>query len=223
MSGLSGKTALITHAGSDLGRAIALRLAAAGASVVLADPSAEAARASAGACDGARVVDWPSAGGDATAEDFAAVLRAVGDVDLAVNLAGSSRPTPLHKVADGAYRLTLSSNLDEVFGFLRAELASMIRSGSGSIVNVTNAAGLKPAPGLAAFSAATNGIVGLGASAALEAAPRGVRVNTVATAATVTGGVVSMNERERADYASEVPLRRLAQPSEVAAAVEFLR
>jgi NAD(P)-dependent dehydrogenase (short-subunit alcohol dehydrogenase family) len=47
-------------------------------------------------------------------------------------------------------------------------------------------------------------------------------VNTVATAATVTGGVVSMNERERADYASEVPLRRLAQPSEVAAAVEFL-
>ncbi|MGO3151742.1 MAG: SDR family oxidoreductase [Galactobacter sp.] len=213
--------AIVTHAGSDLGRAVAEKLVADGAFVVLLDPDAEAAHATADACGGesATVLDWPSQG---TSEDYAAVVRAAGDVDVAVNLAGSSRPSPLHKMLDGAYRLTLSTNLDEVFGFLRAELASMIRSGKGAIVNVTNAAGLRPAPGLAAFSAATQGVVGLGASAALEAAPRGVRVNTVATAATRTGGVLAMNEREQADYATEVPLRRLAEPSEVAAAVAFL-
>jgi 3-oxoacyl-[acyl-carrier protein] reductase len=217
--------ALVTHAGSDLGRAIAQRLVADGAHVVLLDPDADAARATAAACGGEAtlVLDWPSSGTDAAAtEDYAAVLRAAGDVDVAVNLAGSSRPTPLHKMPDGAYRLTLSTNLDEVFGFLRAELASMVRVGSGAIVNVTNAAGLRPAPGLAAYAAATQGVVGLGESAALEAAPRGVRVNTVATAATKTGGVLAMNDREQADYATEVPLRRLAEPSEVAAAVAFL-
>ncbi|MGO1321009.1 MAG: SDR family oxidoreductase, partial [Galactobacter sp.] len=69
---------------------------------------------------------------------------------------------------------------------------------------------------------ATQAVVGLGASAALEAAPRGVRVNTVATTATLTGGVLDMNEREQADYATEVPLRRLADPSEVAGVVAFL-
>lgn len=218
---MSIQRALVTHAGSDLGRAVATRLAADGAFVVLLDPDADAARATADSCGGesATVLDWPSQG---TSEDYAAVVRAAGDVDVAVNLAGSSRPAPLHRMLDGAYRLTLSTNLDEVFGFLRAELASMIRSGAGAIVNVTNAAGLRPAPGLAAYAAATQAVVGLGASAALEAAPRGVRVNTVATTATLTGGVRDMNEREQADYATEVPLRRLADPSEVAGVVAFL-
>lgn len=233
MSGAS-KVALVTRAGSDLGRAIAVRLAADGIAVALTDRDHAAVQATAEACSGGRtaVLEWPTSGtserGHAGPEAaaFTDVVRAaeaaLGQVDLAVNVAGSSRPTPVHRVSDGAYDLTLATNLDEVFGFLRAEVAAMIRSGAGAIVNVTNAAGLHPAPGLATFSAATQGIVALGASTALEVAPRGVRVNTVASSATVTGGVVAMNERERADYATEIPLRRLGEPAEVAAVVAFL-
>lgn len=242
---LTDRHAVVTRAGSGHGRAIAQRLAADGASVLAVDADAAAAEetarliAEAGGRAVAHPLEMPDAAGQGAAGGSgaasgaaagqgiaAAVERAVaefGSLDLAVNVIGTaSSPRPLQYVSDAEWDATLASALHAEFAALRAELASMALSGGGAIVNVSSTVGLRPSPSLSPFAAATSGLNALTRSVAAEYAPRGVRINAVAPGATRTASLARMEQQVQDEYAAEVPLRRLGEPEEVAAAVAFL-
>jgi NAD(P)-dependent dehydrogenase (short-subunit alcohol dehydrogenase family) len=169
---------------------------------------------------------------DATVEaDVAAAVDAAvtkfGRVDCAVNNAGGVvAGGPLDQIAGDAWRAELDLNLTSVFHGLKHQLPAIRAAGGGAIVNNASTAGVSAVPGLAAYTAAKHGVVGLTRSAALEWADRGVRVNAL-----VTGNVDTPlyrrllgtpPERPAHELAAHNPTGRVADPREVAGLVAYL-
>jgi NAD(P)-dependent dehydrogenase (short-subunit alcohol dehydrogenase family) len=227
---LAGRAGIVTGGGSGLGRATALELAAAGARVVVADRNGDAA-------DGV-VGEILAAGGEAVGlaadvtepEACVAIVStcvdAYGRLDLAVNNAGTTgTPGSVIDYPLDAWRATMAVNLDGVFFSLRAELAVMIPAGSGAIVNVASGAGLVGFAGLPAYVASKHGVVGLTRSAAIECAPRGVRVNCVCPGSARTPmleGFMGGDPKMERAMAAAAPIGRLATPEEIAHAIVWL-
>lgn len=231
MTQLEGKVALVTGAGTGIGRASALALARAGAALCVSDID------SAGAEETARqIID---AGGtaismtcDVTKADdvsamVAATVDAFGKLDAAVNNAGIAGDFDqrLHEADDAMFERVLAVNLRGVWHCMKAELPVMLGQGGGSIVNIASVAGLIGAPKAAAYTASKHAVVGLTKSAALEYAKLGIRVNAVCPAYTdtdmarsaVLGNPLMAQIMERA-----IPMGRLGQPIEIAEAVVWL-
>ncbi|WP_459194629.1 SDR family NAD(P)-dependent oxidoreductase [Halosimplex sp. J119] len=191
MKGLEGKTALVTGAGSGIGRASARRFAEEGANVVVADLDPETAKETA--------EDIVDRGGDAIAvevdvSDTASVERMVdvavetyGALDFAHNnagiLTGFDETTA---ISEADWDRIVDVNLKGVWACMKAELPVMLDQGSGAIVNTASESGLVGIAGLSSYSASKHGVVGLTKSVALEYAGRGVRVNAVAPGPTKT-------------------------------------
>ncbi|ELZ05695.1 SDR family NAD(P)-dependent oxidoreductase [Natrialba asiatica] len=235
MKGFSGKTAVVTGAGSGIGRASAERFAAEGANVVIADIAKETGR------ETVEVIE--DAGGDATfvtvdVSDFQSIERMVevavdtyGSLDFAHNNAGIL--TGFNEVADteeDQWDNLLGINLKGVWACMKAELPIMEEQGGGAIVNTASESGLVGMGGLASYSASKHGVVGLTKSAALEYATRGVRVNAIAPGPTKTN-IQRNSPRGENDPTSmpfdtsamtDVPMGRVAEPEEMAGAVAFL-
>ena len=183
---LKGKVAVVTGAGTGLGRAIALRLALEGAAVVVNGRRPGPL--------GAAVDEIRAAGGRAEAVSgdltrpadvdtlVARTLDAFGGLDVLVNNAGmmASRTTAA-ECSEADWHATLDGNLTTVFRCSNAALPAL-DTRRGSIVNVASTAGLKGSPGLAAYAAAKAAVVNLTRTMALECAPRGIRVNAVCPA-----------------------------------------
>ncbi len=221
------KVALVTAAGAGIGAAIAERLAAEGASVLVSDVDDAA---------GGRVVEAITAAGGRAAYRHAdvgdaadvealvaAAVETFGGLHLAVNNAGvGTRPIRLHEMPEDAWDRTERITLRGTYLSLKAEIAHMVAHGGGAIVNTASIAGLKASPGLSPYSAAKAGVVSLTHAAALEYVTDGIRVNAVAPGAIETAALASLPEEARAGYAADVPMKRLGRPEEIAAATAYL-
>lgn len=221
------KVALVTAAGAGIGRAIAEKLAAEGAKVVVSDVNDAA---------GTETVELiVAAGGTAVyqaanvavdAEVRALVQRAVdefGGLDYAVNNAGlGAQPKPLQDISDAEWARTIDVTLTGTFHSLRAELAHMTAAGAGAIVNIASVAGIQSTPQLTPYGASKHGVVSLTTSAAAENAASGIRINAVAPGPIETAALASLPEEARRGYAEQVPMKRLGRPEDIAEATAFL-
>ena len=222
-----GKVAIVTGAGSGIGEASAKRLARLGASVVVADVTDEG---------GTRVVAEIRADGgtaeykrtDISSETDVADLVAFtvdtfGGLHLAHNNAGITHaPTPIEAFDLGVWQRVQDIDTTGTFLCLRAEIAHMVEHGGGAIVNTASGAGLKAAPGLYSYVAAKHAVVGLTRVAALEYAPKGIRVNAVAPGTIASPMVLTMPQELQDLYAGMMPMGRLGRPEEVADLAAYL-
>ena len=221
---LAGQTALVTGASRGIGRAIALELAAAGATVVVnyasSPEAAEAVVAEIGAAGGQAWSHQANVAEEAEVEAMVkAVLERQGRLDLLVNNAGITRDGLVMRMKTGDWQSVIDLNLTGVFLCTRAVSRAMLKARSGRIINITSVVGLMGNAGQANYSAAKAGLIGLTRSNAAEFASRGVTVNAVAP------GFIDTDMTK--DLAPEpilaaIPLGRLGKPEEVAGAVRFL-
>jgi NAD(P)-dependent dehydrogenase (short-subunit alcohol dehydrogenase family) len=227
---LRGKVALVTGAGSGIGRVTALRLAECGARVVAADLRGETAERTAGTVVemGAEAVaiEADVTRGSATAAMVDMARSAFGGLDIAVNCAGvGGVDARTHEYDEADWLGTLAVNLTGVWLSMKYELAAMLERGEGAIVNVASVAGVVGFPRHCAYSASKHGVIGLTRSAALEYARKGIRINAVCPAFTDTPMVEAMlagGDDLRARLESSIPMRRFGRPEETADAIVYL-
>ncbi|NLV08964.1 glucose 1-dehydrogenase [Halomicrobium mukohataei] len=219
--------ALVTGAGSGIGRATATRFAAEGATVVVADIDTTGGPATVeqiAADDGdATFVEVDTSESDSIAALVEATLDEYGRLDYAVNNAAiGNTPAPLPEIDEDEWARVLDVNQTGVWAGMKHEIPALSDSGGGAIVNVSSKAGLRGSPGRSPYAASKHGVVGLTRTAALETATEGVRVNAVCPTIVETPALASMSEAERTAVVEEVPMERAASPDEVASAVVWL-
>jgi 3-oxoacyl-[acyl-carrier protein] reductase len=215
---LEGKTALVTGASRGIGRAIAVELAAAGASVVIGYRSGKDEAESLAAEIGARAVQADVS----NAEEAKRLVEEAGDVDVLVNNAGLTRDGLLARMSDDDWRTVIETNLSSVFYTCRAVCRPMMKKRAGSIVNVSSIVGVHGNWGQTNYAASKAGIIGFTKSLARELGSRNVRANVVAPGYVKTQLTEVLPEEATAAMLQNTPLGRLGEPTDVAGAVRFL-
>jgi NAD(P)-dependent dehydrogenase (short-subunit alcohol dehydrogenase family) len=229
-SSFENKVALVTGAASGMGLATAKAFAEAGAAVTLADINEDGARSAAEdlVAAGHKAIGVPCDVAD-EAEVAAMVEQTIstfGRLDAAFNNAGvQAPPSDMADEAAEEFDRVNAINLRGVWACMKHELRHMREQGSGAIVNCSSLGGLVGLPSRAAYHAAKHGVIGLTRSAALEYAPRGIRINAVCPGIIdtpmVAGMLVSQPEAMK-ELMKEQPIGRLGRPEEIAAAVLWL-
>ncbi len=222
MGVLEGQRALVTGAGSGIGRATCLRLRAEGATVAALDIDPGSARLAAEQVDGPAVVA-DMADGEAVAAAVDQAVRELGGLSILVNNAGMGLARPFHRHSDRAYDRVVDASMRGTFYGIRAAAPIILDGGGGAIVNVSSISGMRPTRGEAAYSAAKAAVIALTQSAALEYGPT-LRVNCVSpglidtplTAPFLADPVV------RSGIERRTPLRRVGTAAEVAGVIAFL-
>ena len=215
---LDGKTALVTGASRGIGRAIAIELARAGASVVIGYRSGRQEGEGLAQEIGGRAVQADVS----VPEEAARLVEEAGDVDVLVNNAGLTRDGVLARMSDDDWRAVLETNLSSVFYTCRAVTRGMMKRRAGAIVNVSSIVGVHGNWGQTNYAASKAGIIGFTKSLAQELGSRGVRANVVAPGYIKTQLTDVIPEEARAKMLDLTPLGRLGEPENVAGAVRFL-
>jgi NAD(P)-dependent dehydrogenase (short-subunit alcohol dehydrogenase family) len=220
MTDLTGMGVLVTGAASGIGRASAIAFAAAGARVAAADVDTPGVAMLVDASNGRIVpITVDVRDPDQVEAMVATAVDALGRLDVAHNNAGVPGPyRPLWEYTENEFAAVLGVDLVGVWRCLKFEARHMTSQRSGSIVNTSSMLGAVGMADNAAYTAAKHGVHGLTRSAALELAPYGVWVNAVAPGVTRTGMTSGVSDELLAD----VPLRRIAEPEEIADAVLWL-
>jgi 3-oxoacyl-[acyl-carrier protein] reductase len=225
MIDLSGRVALVTGASRGIGRAIALKLAAQGATVVAAAREQNAA---------ATVAEITAAGGkaevasvdvaDAAAIDalVAGTLERHGQIDILVNNAGITKDQLLLRMKRADWDAVIATNLTGAFALTQAVLKPMIRQKGGRIVCISSVVGQSGNAGQANYAASKAGLIGFAKSVAQEVASRNITVNVVAPGLIETDMTRAITGDAREEWAARIPLKRLGTPDDIAAAVCFL-
>lgn len=223
---LKGKNMLVTGGASGIGLATVKRCLAEGANVVLSDLASSdgAARAQALDGQGGRCLFMPCDVGSTEQVNalVANTVRELGSLDIVFNNAGIGGLSPAHETSDEDWLRVININLNGVFRVARASLGQMYRQGSGSIVNCASILGTLGQSGTAAYSAAKGGVVNLTRTLAIEAAPQGVRVNSIGPGYIDTPLLKDLPPEMREGLIKLHPIGRLGRDEEVANAVLFL-
>ena len=227
------RTALVTGAGRGIGRAIAVRLAAAGHRVALTARNEAELEATAALCTSTTLVVPADLTEPRAVDDvFAAIESELGMVEILIANAGAGTSAPLHRISDAEWERMLDLNLTAPFRCIRRAVPMMTGVGYGRIVVLASVASKRGEPYLAAYTAAKHGVLGLVRSAAAELARTGVTVNAVCPAyvdTPMTDGTVQTimdktgrtAEEARQILADKQPIGRLITVEEVADAVWF--
>ncbi|MER2492140.1 3-oxoacyl-ACP reductase FabG [Catenovulum sediminis] len=222
-AGLEGQVALVTGASRGIGKAIALKLVAAGATVIGTATSEKGAAAiSEYLGDNGQGLVLNVTDDDSIAALFDTIKAAHGDINILVNNAGITRDNLLMRMKNDEWSDIIETNLTSVFKLSKAVLRAMMKKRNGRIINIGSVVGSTGNPGQANYCAAKAGLVGFTKAMAKEVASRGITVNSVAPGFIDTDMTKELSEEQKNTIFAQIPAGRLGQPEEIAAAVLFL-
>ena len=220
---LSGKIALVTGASRGIGRAIAEKLVACGATVIGTATTEKGAEAISQYLDkngkglALNVTD------EASIESVISTIKAeFGDIDILVNNAGITRDNLLMRMKDDEWQDILDTNLTSVFRLSKALMRTMMKKRYGRIITIGSVVGAMGNAGQSNYAAAKAGLIGFSKSLAREVASRGITVNVVAPGFIATDMTAALTDEQKALTVAQVPVGRLGEPAEIASAVAFL-
>lgn len=224
---LEGKIALVTGAAKGIGRAIALALAADGATVVVnyngskerAEQVVEEIKAlgADGMADQCNVADTA-----ATADMVKEVIKTYGKLDILVNNAGITRDNLIMKMSEEDFDAVIDANLKGCFNTIKAVSRQMLKQRAGRIINITSVSGILGNAGQANYAASKAGIIGLTKTMARELASRGITVNAVAPGFVDTDMTQVLPENVKEAATAQIPLGRFGKPEDIANMVAYL-
>ena len=223
---LEGRRAVVTGGAQGIGRAIALKLASLGATVVVVDLNAEGAADVASEIEGAggaatsRALDVSDPEGVASA--FKEILDDLGGIEILVNNAGITRDNLIFRMTAEDWDAVLSVNLRGAFNCIRAVARAMMSQRHGRIINISSVVGVIGNAGQANYAASKAGLIALTKSVAKELGGRGITANAIAPGYIETPMTESLPEKARDEFAAKILLRRFGTPDDVANVVAFL-
>ena len=220
---LTGQTAIVTGGASGIGLAISRRLAAAGATVAIADMNREAAEAAAQTIPGAFALQVDVSDWDSVESAWAAVIAKTGRIHILVNNAGvAGKAAPLWEQDYSDWTKCIRVNMDGVWNGCKAVIGHMRENKYGRIVSIASVAGKDGNPNMTAYSATKAAVIGFTKSLGKEVATDGICVNAVAPAVVRTPILDQLTPEQVKYMTDKIPMRRTGEPEEIAAVVHFL-
>jgi 3-oxoacyl-[acyl-carrier protein] reductase len=223
---LSGRIAVVTGSGKGIGRAIAMTLAEAGATLVINDVAEDMTRESVAAIEAAGGTAIGVGADISNADDVERLMKTTmdtyGRVDILVNNAGITRDSLLMRMKDEDFDKVIQVNLRSVYLCTKAAVRPMMKQRSGRIVNISSVVGLMGNPGQVNYAASKAGVLGITKATAREVASRNITVNAIAPGFIDTDLTRVLGEETVQAILGSVPLGRFGQPQDVASLVCFL-